>query len=380
MWNRIKQLFGAEGRSRPRREVPAISVIPADENKWGVPLLNVSPVTLTMLSTSSDPTCASNALSFGNDDGTDFIGQLPPSTRSIGTDLRYCFDRVLADGALFLPRAMEHKWALFHHQGTITCIRSWRRKVQALARVEIVDGHVAVREIVGTFTDDDEPPEFTTRYFDYLIRSHALGMFWPAPLPAGMFTNSEQAALWCMSMFGNIAQCATEDVIPTPPPEEPLRTLSLLHVAIARNDRAGVERQLDAGIPADLLAADGLAPLHWAMSNKEPDLVDLLLERGANIDVCSLQDTTPLMFATQTSSYDRAKQLLERGANPNAVDKHGYTALHRAAKAGLVDFAELLLTHGASPSPMAHGKTPLAIAKSKGHTALIELLEKATLN
>ena len=35
---------------------------------------------------------------------------------------------------------------------------------------------------------------------DFLLRSHALGMVYPAPL---------EAAMWCFKMFGNLALCAT---------------------------------------------------------------------------------------------------------------------------------------------------------------------------
>ena len=142
-WQRFKRMFGGQGDD-DGPETPDISWLEAADNPWGVRVLDVRPITLTMLSTSSDPRCASNALSFGQDDGTSFIGQEPPVGRSVEAGLRFPIDRVLADGVLFIPREMEHKWALFHHRGEIICVRSWLRQVQAVARVEAHGDHVVI--------------------------------------------------------------------------------------------------------------------------------------------------------------------------------------------------------------------------------------------
>src|SRR5215212_1190904 len=98
-------------------ELPPVRWIAPGDNHWGVPVLDVRPVTLGTLSTSRDPQCARNALSFGQDDGLGFVGVAPPVRRQVPVGLRFRIDRTLADGALFLPSAMEHKWALYFHQG-----------------------------------------------------------------------------------------------------------------------------------------------------------------------------------------------------------------------------------------------------------------------
>ena len=110
--------------------------VEAADNPWGVRVLDVRQVTLGMLSSSRDPLCATNAVSYGQDDGTGFIGQTPPNQRTIDTNLRFRRDRLLADGALFIPNTMEHKWAIYFHQGRILFIRSWLRAVVAKATVD----------------------------------------------------------------------------------------------------------------------------------------------------------------------------------------------------------------------------------------------------
>lgn len=198
-----------------------------EDNPWGVRLLDVRAVTENMISTSSDPQCAMNALSFGGDDGSAFAAEEPIVPRKTKAHLQYRVDGPLADGALFLPWEMEQKWAIFHRQGRILFVRSWTRKLHAVATVETHDGYVEITEIAGAFTDADEDPALTARVLDYLLRSHALRFVYPAPLPEGMEESPQEAALWCFQMFGNRARCATNEPMAWAIPERPLRCLDL---------------------------------------------------------------------------------------------------------------------------------------------------------
>src|SRR5262245_5819056 len=118
VWGWLKRLFAGSPAGPPGgADVPEVAWVAAADNPWGVPVLDVRPVTLTMISTSANLVCAQNAVSYSQEDGTSFAGARPPSGRVAPADLRYRIDRVLADGALFLPDAMEHKWAIFHHGG-----------------------------------------------------------------------------------------------------------------------------------------------------------------------------------------------------------------------------------------------------------------------
>ena len=348
--------------------------VDAADNPWGVRVLDVRPVTLTMMSTSTDRQCASNAVSFAHDDGTSFIGQEPPVTRVADANLRFPIDRFLADGVLFIPREMEHKWALFYHRGQIICVRSWLRQVSAVARVESHADHVEIVEVRGTFTGEDEEPQFTVRVIDYLLRSHALDTVYPAPLPVDLETDPGRAAMWCMSSFGNRVQFATPLQIARREPDTPLRTVSLLHIAAAQGDASTIEASVAAGVPVDLLATDGLAPLHWALVRDDLAGATLLLDLGSPVDVRSLEGATPLMDAVQAGSTDQVLFLLDRNADVNARDHRGFTALHRAAQMGDLGLVELLLARGASPDPEAQGQTPRALAEARGEDAVVALL------
>jgi hypothetical protein len=329
-----------------------------------------------MLSTSSDPQCASNAMSFGQDDGTSFIGEEPPVTRVVEGDMRFPIDRLLADGALFVPTEMEHKWALFYHRSRIICVRSWLRRVQAVARVEAYTDYIEIKQLHGTLTSEDEEPAFSWRVLDYLLRTHALNAVYPAPLPAEMKRKPKTAAMWCMSMFGNRALFATPEPFDRSDPDKPLRTYSLLHIAVARGKASEVEACVAAGVPPDLLDGDGLAPLHWAVDCDDPAILALLLDLGSPVDVRSLEGAMPLMNAVQSATVDKVCFLLDHGADIDARDLRGFTALHRAAEMGHLDVLRVLLDRGAALEPSAEGQTPRSLAAVRGNKRIVALLDK----
>ena len=207
-------------------EFPELRWIEPAANPWGVRLLDVRPVTQGMLSTSSDPECAANALSYRNDDGGGFATLSPNSTSRTPLGLRYPTNGPLANGALFIPGCMEHKWAMFHEDYTILFVRSWTRELYAVADVITGSNEIELTQIRGDLITENEDGLFKKRVVDYMIRSHALQQVYPVPLPIELSEEPAQAALWCFSCFGNLAFLATPDEIPYEPPDQPLEILA----------------------------------------------------------------------------------------------------------------------------------------------------------
>ncbi len=295
-------------RSQPRW-------VAADQNPFGVAILDLTPVTQDLTAWSSDPVCASNAISFGGDDGSTFVGVLPRDPTSVALDLRYPTDDVLADGPLFLPSHMEQKWALFLRDGKLIFVRSWRREVVAIADVSVANGEAILSRLTGSVAGGAElRPE---RVVDFLVRTHVLGEPFPAPIDGAEGRDLTQLAHECFSLFGRFATCATPHEVPHRPPRRPLRSYSLLHLAIARGDIEAAARHVASGVPIDLLAADGLAPLHWASVCADGVALEWLLEHGAQVDAPSAEGATPLMNAVQARRSEHVERLLAHGVWAN---------------------------------------------------------------
>lgn len=254
----FKKLFGKGKKEQPKVNTPVpdsiaeapqassgevLPLIAPENSPWNIPLLDLRPITLSMISSSKDPQMATNAVSYGGEDGTVFWGQQPP------------FDKTI--------------------------------------------------------------------------------------IPA---TNGK------------------------------LRSHSLLHIAVARGDIDGIEKHINAGIPINTHAQDGLAPLHWAVAGPF-EAMEKLLALGADPNVASLEGATPIMNAVQSNMIDKVNLLLQSGATGNHRDNRGFTALHRAAEMGHIDIVKVLLAHGADRSIEAEGgHTALSLAQTQNNAAIIELL------
>lgn len=350
LWDRLKRLFAKTEQDEEEEEEGAgTEVLPdpiylePDQNPWGVPVLDLRPITLRLTTMSGNHECAVNSSSFGRDDGTGFIGVEPEIDCVIPVGLRFPIDGVLADGALFLPEVMEHKWAIFYHRGRMIFVRSWTRQVTAIAEVQTHGDFAEIVNVRGTFLAGEASPSITVQTLEFLLRTHVLDLPYPLPLPEGFARDVKAAAVAAFAVAGDLAHFATWHAVPAEPIAKTVRSTSLLHFAVLRGDTAKIRELIQSGVPPGLIAKDG---------------------------------TTPLMLASEKRDREGVSLLLERGADAGAADARGFTALHRAAELGEFEIAELLLRNGASPLAEAGGHTPLSLAKLRGEARLVALLSR----
>jgi len=365
----LNNLFKKEEPTEPT----PLPWIEANQNPWGIRLLDLRPVTKAMLATSKDPQCASNAISYNGEDGTTFVNQEPADNTVITTDIIIPIDKMLAPGVLFMPETMEHKWAIYFHNDTLIFVRSWLRQVMVTAKTRQGENKLVIESVNGKFLNN-ESPALTRSILKFLLASYAIGEVIPAPIVAALAIKPQDAALWAFSTYGNKADVGVFDENFDPAIKGPLRSHSLLHLAVAQGNMAEIEKQFNAGISLELLAADGLTPLHWSIGSGGIQVMKKLLALGAKPDARSEEGATPLMNAVQSNAIAHLHLLLQSGADPNAVDNRGFTSLHRAAEMGHIEIVTILLEHGADKHVSAHGYTALALAEARGHEEIVKLL------
>lgn len=350
---------------------------PAD-SPFGVRVLDVRPVTLGRLSVSADPQMASNAVSYGGETGHSFAQQDPLHDRPVAGVLRFAAAAACCDGALFIPTEMEDKWALFVQSRTLIVVRGWQRRVFLRAALQLQDGQIEVRDVRGAIWNADEPVAYTLQALDFLLRTHALRLPWPAPLLDADRSSPEQLAIQCMSGFGRQAHFACVEPPPRDVPKRPLRTMTALHVAALRSDLAAARAALESGVPVDLPDPLGATALSYVA---DPGLLlALLIEHGADVNRAADDGTTPLMAATQHRRPGVVQALLSHAAQPDTVDARGFSALHRAAELGEAEIVASLLSQGADPDRIAAGQhTPRSLAQARGHLALFSSKHKRSL-
>ena len=355
------------------RELPWIRY---DQNPYGVPLLDLRPITY-QLGSDIEESALKNLDSFSMEDGVSFSGLSPAIERKIKTDLCYRIDGKIYPGSLFVPKTPDDRWAIFFDGKALYFVRSWSRELVAKATVHLEEDQLIVDTIEGQITDSEfETENQTISLLNFLMLSHVLEESAPVPLLNELESDPNSAAIWAFSLFGHRAKVGifAEDALF--PSEKVMRTTTAYHIAIANDDQESVKLILQQGlVDPNLMAQDGFTPIHWALYTDHYEMMKLLAAQGVDLNALSLNGTTPLMDAVEIKSEKGVAALLTLGADPNKVDPNGFTALHRAAAMDLPEMVKALLFARAEVDRESiNGLTPLDLAKERGHNAVISLL------
>jgi protein neuralized len=119
--------------------------------------------------------------------------------------------------------------------------------------------------------------------------------------------------------------------------------------------------------------------LYQAVQNSNYNAVKALRRDGASLEFLDKEGRTPLILAcTRGDLFEMVLTLLNLGANINAYrpGTFGGYPLHHAAKRGLDKTVLLLLSRGADPLAVNDDSlTPLDMARSRGHVAVVRMIE-----
>jgi len=131
-------------------------------------------------------------------------------------------------------------------------------------------------------------------------------------------------------------------------------------------------------------SGDGFTPLGLAAFTGRLEIAEFLLAQGAEVNFASQDDNqfTALTGAVANGSAAVVKLLLMHGADPNHLYEGGrFSPLLEAVAGGKVGIVELLIRHGADVNLKGtDGKSPLGLARLKGHTAVADALVNAGAN
>ena len=116
------------------------------------------------------------------------------------------------------------------------------------------------------------------------------------------------------------------------------------------------------------------SPALAATQALQPEILRTLLDSGFGFASTDQQGRDALMLAARAKRVDLLEILLQHGAEPSRVDQQGRTAFWYAAQADFFAGARLLLRPANRDLADALGASPLAIAASSGHTAIVGLL------
>ena len=202
-----------------------------------------------------------------------------------------------------------------------------------------------------------------------------------------------------------------------PPRADEIAHYTGLHAAAQRGDVAGVKVLLASGADANARDAFGRTPLHVATFARQREVIDALARGGANLGLLeddrydavtiasvaddeetlrrllalgasarlttSRYDGTALIAAAHLGHDGVVRQLIAAGAPLDHVNNLHWTALIEAVVLGdggarHQAVVKALLAAGANTQLAdREGRTPLALARERGHGALVKQLEAA---
>jgi hypothetical protein len=202
-----------------------------------------------------------------------------------------------------------------------------------------------------------------------------------------------------------------------PPSPAEKASYSGLLAAAARGDTARIKALIVGGESPDVLDALGRTPLHIATHGRHHDAMRALVAAGAAPNAFDNDRYDIVTIAAVANNVPTLKVALELGASPrNVTSPYAGTALIAAAHLGHVEVVQTLIRAGAPLDhvnnlgwtaliesivlgdgglrhtetlrvlieaganvnlPDRNGQTPLALARERGHVAMVLLLQQA---
>ena len=180
---------------------------PGPDNPFAMRILDIRPLTQTMVSTTSNPEIAQSFVELRKSDGSDLASQRIDPVTVKKCNLVLPHNGEALEGIVSKADSMEVKWDIYAYDSHFLFARSWTGNLIYRASFEVSDNALTVNRVESVPAHEDKAIESV--YF--LLVSHAMGRVIPNPINDSTIDDPEQIALASFNEFGNRACFATFD-------------------------------------------------------------------------------------------------------------------------------------------------------------------------
>lgn len=212
MYSWLRKILPKKSPPTPTREeaLSQLRWIEADDNSYGLRVLDCRPVTQGLMSVTASDEEAERFAKLCQSDGAQYSGVSPHNPSYVDCRLVYPYGREAppADGPVFVAKAMEDKWNVYWFEHYLYFVRSLDGRLVFRAKSNFSKSDVVVS---GIEVDGSEALEqdLVVAQVDYLIKSYIYNCGVPHPLPSDLPGDEEGIALYSFQMYGRRAVFAT---------------------------------------------------------------------------------------------------------------------------------------------------------------------------
>ena len=191
----------------PFETAPDFPWIPANENGWGIVVLDLRKTAFGMTAMTDNSATAESFLTFR--DGSEYVGVELPISCPTYSPISCPSPPFAREGPLTIAAQMEDKWNVYHYGGRLFFTRSWTGELIHTATID-VSGDVAT--VISLETKDSaDGYDHIVREVDFLIRAYVLERWFPHPLPPQMERSLQAVIGYSFQIHGRRGAFATCD-------------------------------------------------------------------------------------------------------------------------------------------------------------------------
>lgn len=189
MLSALKKLFSFKPKEQPSFG-SNLHWIEADDNPWGVRLLDCRPVSMVWTSTTTDPAIAQSFVDLRSANGQAHL-VAEPLPEKVAGGFSMPVPELPPEGCVSMARQMEEKWDLFHYNNRLFVSRSWTGKLGYTASVHCDGTSLHVSDILAAEQHDNDQ---LLKDLHFILRSHGNRVIMPHPLPAEFASTEDSVA------------------------------------------------------------------------------------------------------------------------------------------------------------------------------------------